>query len=88
MLKELLTNDTLFFITVHAFLIGLLVGVTVCYNAIRKLKSKLNSQIKAYEDLLESNSIEYSIMPKQEKKRPIQLVPVKEDYARQTGLAV
>jgi hypothetical protein len=88
MLKELLNNDTLFFIAVHAFLIGLTLGITVCYKSINALKSKLKSQVKAYEDLLQSSSVEFPVNRNQEKKKPIHLIPVKEDYARQTGMAV
>jgi hypothetical protein len=88
MLKELLSNDNFIFIAVHAFLIGIAIGVTVCYQIIRNIKKQLVSQSKAYEDLLQSTSIEFPPVRQQSKRIKLEVVHLENEHAQVASLAI
>jgi len=88
MLKEFLSDENFIFIAVHAFLIGIAIGVTVCYQIIRNVKKKLASQAKAYEDLLQSTSIEFPPVRQQSRRKNLEVVHMENEQIKVAGLAV
>lgn len=88
MLKEFLSDENFIFIAVHAFLIGIAIGVTVCYQIIRNVKKKLASQAKAYEDLLQSTSIEFPPVRQQSRRKNLEVVHIENEQIKVAGLAV
>ncbi len=54
MLQELFADSNFLFFTFHAFLIGATIGYLIARQAIKKIKSKLKSQSKAYDELMNS----------------------------------
>ncbi len=88
MLKEFLSDDNFIFIAVHAFLIGIAIGVTVCYQIIRNIKRKLHSQAKAYEDLLQSTSIEFPPVRQVSKRKKLEVVHLENENIQVASLAI
>jgi hypothetical protein len=54
MLQELFADSNFLFFTFHAFLIGATLGYLIARQTINKIKSKLKSQSKAYDELMNS----------------------------------
>jgi hypothetical protein len=88
MLKELLSDDNFIFFMTHAFLIGMTLGITVCYFIIRNMKKALHSQTKAYEELLQSTSLEFPPVKQEKTKKHLQVIRMEKKDGRVTGLAI
>jgi len=88
MLKEILSDDNFIFIAVHAFLIGIAIGVTICYQIIRSIKKQLVSQTKAYEDLLQSTSIDFPPVRQETKRKKLEVVYLENEHAQVASLAI
>ncbi len=88
MLKELLSDDNFIFFTTHAFLIGMTLGITVCYFIIRNMKKALLSQTKAYEELLQSTSVEFPPVKQEKSKKHLQVIRMDNEEIQVAGLAI
>ena len=53
MLQVLLSDQTLWYVAFHTFAIGAILGFLISYRTIHKMKRKLRSQSKAYQQLLD-----------------------------------
>lgn len=54
MLQQLFADSNFLFFTFHAFLIGATIGYLIARQTINKVKGKLKSQSRAYEELMNS----------------------------------
>ncbi len=54
MLQELIADSNFLFFTFHTFLIGATRGYLIARQTINKVKGKLKSQSKAYDELMNS----------------------------------
>jgi hypothetical protein len=88
MLKEFISDDNFIFFTTHAFLIGMTLGITVCYFIIRNLKKDLHSQTKAYEELLQSTSVEFPPVNQERPKKHLQVIRMEKEEVQVAGLAI
>ena len=53
MLQVLLSDQTLWYVAFHTFAIGAILGFLISYRTIHKMKRKLRSQSKAYQQLMD-----------------------------------
>ena len=58
MLQELFADSNFMFFTFHAFLIGATLGYLIARQTINKIKNKLKSQSKAYDELMNSLDVQ------------------------------
>jgi positive regulator of sigma E activity len=54
MLQEIIADQNILFFSFHAFILGAVLGCLISYKAIKKLKRKLRSQSREYDQLMNS----------------------------------
>lgn len=57
MLQMILSDDSIIFIAIHAFLLGIVIGVAVANQSKKALKKELQNLAKAYDQDIEKNFI-------------------------------
>jgi len=83
MLQELLTDQTFLFFTFHAFLFGATLGYFIARQTVRKIKGKLKSQSRAYDELM--NSVQAS--SKNTHSGQMHVIRMQTDTKKVSGLA-
>lgn len=83
MLQELFADQNFLFFIFHAFLIGAVIGYLIARKNIKKIKGKLKSQSRAYDELM--NSLQSSSQNTQ--SSTLHVIRMNTDTKKVSGLA-
>lgn len=83
MLQELFADQNFLFFIFHAFLIGAVIGYLIARKSINKIKGKLKSQSRAYDELM--NSLESTYQKTQ--ATGMHVIRMNTDAKKVSGLA-
>ena len=86
MLQVLLSDQTLWYVAFHTFAIGAILGFLVSYRTIHKMKRKLRSQSKAYQQLMDG--INATPTGSMNPGKHLQVIRMDTDSKKVSGLAL